>query len=137
MAYQPDFGALLAAALTLAACVPMPASAGEGDRVPVMIGGEPAIDACGALGAVANLQPVPGNSLSVRVGPGLEFERVDQLAPGARLWLCDRSGPWLGVVYAAGAEDCGVASPVTPREPYRGACRSGWVHERYVELLAG
>jgi hypothetical protein len=106
-------------------------------QVPVMIGGEADLDACGAVGTVSGLKPTPGNTLSVRSGPGREQTRIDGLAPGTRVWLCDRRGPWLGVVYGPPRADCGVSTPRPVRQPYRGPCSSGWVHESYVELFAG
>jgi hypothetical protein len=106
-------------------------------QVPVMVGGEADLDACGAVGTVSGLKPTGGNSLSVRSGPGREQNRIDGLAPGTRVWLCDRQGAWLGVVYGPPGRECGVSTPSAIRRPYEGPCSSGWVHERYVELLAG
>jgi hypothetical protein len=99
-----------------------------------MIGGEPELDACGATGIVAGLKPVPGNVLSVRAGPGVEFTRIGELRPGDRVWLCDRKDGWLGIVYG---ENCGVSTPIAERAPYTGPCKAGWVSERYVEPEAG
>jgi hypothetical protein len=106
-------------------------------EVPVMIGGDANLDACGAVGTVSGLKPTAGNTLSVRSGPGPEQERIDRLARGTRVWLCDRRGPWLGVVYGPPGVDCVVSTPRAVRQSYRAPCSSGWVHERYVELLAG
>ena len=106
-------------------------------EVPVMIGGEADLDACGTVGTVSGLKPTRGNTLSVRSGPGREQDRIDGLAPGTRVWLCDRQGSWLGVVYGPPGADCGVSTPRAVRRPYRGPCSSGWVYESYVELLAG
>ena len=111
--------------------------AAEATSRPVMIGGEAELDACGAIGAVSNLKPEPGNTLSVRSGPGLQFDRIDGLAPGTRVWLCDRQGDWLGIVYPAASADCGVTTQSAARRPYGGPCLSGWVYDRHVELLAG
>lgn len=107
------------------------------DRVPVMIGGERNLDACGATALVTGLQPVDGNLLAVRSGPGLHYSRINSLAPGARVWLCDHKGRWLGVVYSPSGEDCSVASPSAARRRYSGPCISGWVRDRYLTLEAG
>lgn len=107
----------------------------QGDRVPVMVGGDENLDACGGIGVVANLKPVAGNALSVRAGPGLQYASLDKLAAGTRLWLCDGRDGWLGVVY--GSTDCGVSTPVPDRRTYAGPCSSGWVYRKYVDLIAG
>lgn len=47
----------------------------------------------------------------------------------------------LSVVYgsdpAAGPGDCGVGAPAASVRPYSGSCRWGWVHSRYVTMIAG
>jgi hypothetical protein len=123
--------------LAIAVALPSEQSRAKQPQVPVMIGGEADLDACGAVGTVSGLKPTPGNTLAVRSGPGREQDRIDSLPQGTRLWLCDRQGPWLGVVYGPPGADCGVSTPRPVRQPYRGPCSSGWVHESYVELLAG
>lgn len=126
------------AASVIAVAVPSPQGRAKEPRVPVMIGGEGGLDACGSVGTVSGLKSTPGNTLAVRSGPGLEHNRIDGLAPGAQVWLCDRRGRWLGVVYGLSpGANCGVSTPRAMREPYQGPCSSGWVHESYVELFAG
>lgn len=115
--------------------------AAASDRAPppveVMVGGEPALDACGGTGTVAGLKPVSGNYLAVRAGPGLGFRELDRLPAGARLWICEQRDGWLGVVYGGADTDCGVATPGPVRGPYAGPCRAGWVSETYVRPEAG
>lgn len=115
---------------------PRPSRSDDVDRVPVMIGGDANFDACDALGTVSGLKSAPDNTLSVRSGPGRAFDRLDGLVAGTRVWLCDRKGDWVGVVYGP-ADRCGVAMPSPERRAYAGPCASGWVHGRYVELTAG
>ncbi|MBS0511615.1 MAG: integron [Proteobacteria bacterium] len=129
-------GALTAGATALA----MAAGHARADapaEVPVMIGGEAELDACASTGIVSGLRGGVGSFLAVRRGPGLRFATTDRLRNGARLWLCDARGGWLGVVYAADGRDCGVSSPQPARQPYRGPCTSGWVSERFVRREAG
>src|SRR5215475_3366497 len=80
-----------------ACTVLQPAQAGT-RSVPVMIGGEHDLDACGAVGVVAGLDSKPASTLSVRSGPGFQFDRIDRLTSGTRVWLCDHQSHWVGVV---------------------------------------
>jgi hypothetical protein len=103
--------------------------------VPVQVGGDADLDACGALGKVHGLDPNGDNYLSVRGGPSPRSKETDRLAEGDAFHVCDERGDWLGVVYGDGP--CGVGSPIAKRRTYRGKCRSGWVHGRYVQVEAG
>ena len=108
--------------------------------VPVHVGGDAQLDACGTLGAVTGLDPRGDNFLSVRSGPGGKpFGEVDRLHTGRQVTVCEQRGAWLGIVYAPGGRtiDCGTATPRPRATPYAGACRSGWVHRRYVRVIAG
>jgi hypothetical protein len=106
--------------------------------VPVMLGGDLDFDACQVIGAVKGLDPRGDGFLAVRAGPEAHYKMLDQLNNGQLLYICDSKGDWLGVVYDADPErDCGVGTPWAEREPYTGPCKSGWVHGRYVEELAG
>lgn len=108
------------------------------EAIPVQVGGEPTLDACGGYGAVTGLDPQGDNFLSVRAGPGTRHARIDRLGPDRPLWLCDRKGNWIGVVYATEPDqDCRVSAPQATRAPYDGPCKSGWVYEKYVTQLAG
>lgn len=126
--------AALAAAATGAGCKQPQAPALP--PVPVQVGGEAEADACGGLGQVANL--LKGGFVAVRDGPGTRFAERDRLFAGQAVWLCEESGAWQGIVYAADAQtDCGVATVQPKRAAYSGPCRSGWVFGRYVMVTAG
>ena len=103
--------------------------AGAGGPLAVTVGGDDGA-ACPLQGTVAGLRG--GSTLAVRAGPGTGFARVDRLANGSRVYLCDRSGDagWVGIVY--GAADCGLGGPITPPRAYAGACQSGWVRSNYL-----
>jgi hypothetical protein len=109
------------------------AYAGKGLPLAVTVGGDAGAAACPLQADVAGLSG--RSTLAVRNGPGTGFERVDRLANGTRVFLCDRSGDagWVGIVYASepGA-DCGLSAPITPARAYNGACRSGWVRSNYL-----
>lgn len=127
---------LLALAWTIA-IPPLPAMS-EG-AYPVLVGGDELSDACPSLGRVVGLDPKGDGFLSVREGPAPKERERDRLRSGASVTICDERGPWLGVVYSpnAGSVDCGVSSPRSARVPYDGPCRSGWVHGRFIEIVAG
>lgn len=107
------------------------------DSVPVMVGGEAELDACGGTGLVSGLQAVPGNGLVVRRGPGIGYAKVAVLTAGARVWLCDSRDGWLGVVFGAAGQDCWVSSPQVMHAPYKGPCTAGWVRGRFISPEAG
>lgn len=122
---------------------------------PVTIGEDgPQLDACGALGVVRGV--AVGKTLAIHAAPFREAKATAQLVNDARVHVCTRSldQKWLGVVVlpdasapdgdiAAGnavvAEqvDCGVSSPVDRRQAYDGPCKSGWISNGFVRLIAG
>ena len=99
------------------------------------------LDACLSLGQVKGLDPQGDNFLAVRAIPSADGAEKDRLGPGRMIFICDKAGDWLGVVYdpdpAAQPGDCGVGSPVETERPYVGRCKWGWVSSRYVEVIAG
>jgi hypothetical protein len=133
----------LSAALMLALVVP--AEAKTPAARPVMVGGQPGIDACPSVGAIIPLRKGGDGFVAVRAAPSVEAQRLDKLKPGRELLLCDQSadGQWVGVVYPEPwggpvVTDCRMASPVPgPARPYEGLCLSGWVARRYVTVIAG
>lgn len=90
-------------------------------------------DACSSYGTTQGLNPSGDNFLAVRSGPGTKYRMSDKLGPGDEFWICSERGGWVGIVY--GRNDCGVGSPARSG-PYRGPCSSGWVHGRYVSVIA-
>ncbi len=112
------------------------AIAGSNERS-VRIGGEADYDACGSTGEVRGLNASGDNFLAVRSGPGSKFAMIDKIHTGDPVYICDQHGRWIGIVYTSGDRDCGVSSPVARRQPYSGGCQSGWVHQKYIKLVAG
>ncbi|NNF80350.1 MAG: integron [Rhizobiales bacterium] len=124
----------------VAACgsVLLPTSARAGDSgVAVKVGGEAELDACGSVGEVHRLNPDGDNFLAVRIGPGSAHPMKDKLKSKTQVYMCDQNGAWIGIVYGPDDADCGVSSPIAERQSYSGACASGWVHGRYIKLIAG
>lgn len=106
-------------------------------RVPVIIQADTSFDACFGSGKVKGLDPNSESFLAVRSGPGLKFSRIDKLQTDDQVYLCAESGDWYGVVYTKSHQNCNVSTPWQKSLPYTGPCRSGWVHRRWIELLAG
>jgi hypothetical protein len=130
--------ALLALGLVTACNVAAPEKA---ERVPqIGLAGDD-LDACVSVGEVTDLIPGGDHFLVVRAEPSATGRAKDRLGPGRWLWLCDEAGEWLGVVYSAKPGEkpgeCGVGTPADRVRPYDGPCRWGWVHSRYVEVVAG
>nr|WP_298927865.1 hypothetical protein [uncultured Erythrobacter sp.] len=108
---------------------------------PVQIGFDgPRFDACAGYGRITNLNPRGDNFLLVRAAPSGNAEEVDRLGPGRGVSMCQQVGNWIGVVYAPLSDepvDCGTGSPVQSVRIYEGQCKSGWINENFVELIAG
>ena len=129
-----------AAALLLAGMATA-AIAATSERVPrIGLAGDD-LDACLSVGQVTGLNPRGDNFLAVRAEPSAGAPEKDRFGPGREFWICDEAGDWLGVVYGSdpgdGPGDCEVGSPVASVRPYDGPCRWGWVHSRYVTVIAG
>ena len=111
------------------------------DARPVRVGFDgPDFDACGSYGVITGLNPDGDNFLSVRAAPTSDAEELDRLTSGTGVSMCEQADGWIGIVYeASGAEGtgCGTGSPVPDVRDYDGPCRSGWVSQRFVELIAG
>jgi hypothetical protein len=119
-----------------AVAAPVPASKPR----PVLVGGDAEFDACGGVHKVIGLKARGDNFLSVRAAPSTSGKELDRLRMGRMVWSCDsiNEGEWIGVVYERRpGDDCGVGTPIAKRRPYKGACASGWVAGRFLELVAG
>jgi hypothetical protein len=111
----------------------LPAAFAQNLTVPVMEHAEGDLDTCG-LGEVTGLNPAGDNFLAVRTGPGSKYKMIDKLHTGDRVWMFDYKGEWIGVVYGSDSIEC---SPIRKDRPYAGPGRKGWVHKKFVRLLAG
>lgn len=104
-------------------------------EVPVILTAD-GLDPCG-LGMVKALKAGRDGFLSVRARPAAGGRELDRLRNGEQVYMCADKGEWIGIVYSRPRRDCGVTSPVPRKMAYAGKCRSGWVHRRWVELIAG
>jgi hypothetical protein len=126
-------------ALSLAAASGLSAQPAAKVDVPIMVGGSGMSDGCTSLGQIVGLDPRRDGFLSVRSGPGGKpYREIDCLYNGNQIFVCDERKPWLAVVDGRSADGtCGVSTPWPIRQPYTGPCRSGWIHSRYVRIIAG
>lgn len=130
-------GAAMATALMLPAA---PIGAAPPRAVPVQVGGDEVLDACGSLAQVRGLKADGDGFLAVRAGPGTAYAMLDKLGNGREVYLCDGNGDgeWFAIVYpTAPGMKCEVGSPIAKKRVYRGPCKSGWVRSAWVEVMAG
>lgn len=130
-------------------CLAMASAAAAGSPpparpVPVMVGGNSEMDACGSLMRIAFRTRAPGNFAAVRAAPSTSAAERQRLFTGQRVLACQTVGEWTGIVYRTpgdGNDDdisaCGVSSPIARRRAYIGPCASGWVASRLLALEAG
>lgn len=137
---HPYFAAMRFTILAATALIALVALSGATRRldVPITIEGDTKLDACAGEGQIVGLDPHGDGFLSVRSGPGGRPHReIDRLYNGNLVAICAKRGPWLGVIYGPKPIDCNVTTPWAIGQPYTGPCRSGWIHGRYVSILAG
>ncbi|WP_372423376.1 integron [Salinarimonas chemoclinalis] len=132
----------LIACVALAGLLTLPLPAGGQGRidVPVEVGGDGFLDGCWGIGQVVGLDPNGDGFLSVRSGPGgRQYREIDRVHNGQQVAICGEDGPWYAVVYSRTRDTsgCGVHTPWPVRQPYTGPCEYGWVHSRYVHVVAG
>ena len=78
----------------------------------------------------------PARHLLVRAGPGKAHAPTDRLTTGERIYICNESGVWLGVVYRRSGFPCkGAQEGLDIRQSVK--CRSGWVHRDWIEAISG
>ena len=101
--------------------------------VPVMERASDGLDTC-ALGQVTGLKADGDGFLAVRSGPGSGHAKLDELHNSDRVWLFDQKGEWIGIVYGVEELSC---SPVETDREVKTDGKKGWVHENWIEVLAG
>ena len=87
---------------------------------------------------MANLPGGSDDFLAVREAPSTDATRIDQLEDDAPFFVCDRQGPWYGIVYLSDGTlgepgECGLENSVGSPQAYSGACLTGWVFSKYVD----
>lgn len=105
----------------------------------------------GSIARIVGLRKGGDGFVSVRAAPSTKAAELDRLTASRHVIALSPPTDWskatfIGVIYQAVADD-GVSlfeacdfseAPIgTPFDrPYTGPCRSGWVHKRFVEVLA-
>lgn len=118
------------------------AAAAAKPDVPVIVGVEAELDACGSWAEVSGLNPKGDGFLAVRSGPGADYPMRDRLRAGDAFFVCyvSRDGKWMAIVYprkGQASDACDVSGAVPKAREYRGPCASGWVNATWVRVLAG
>ena len=120
--------------------------------VPVMDGGK-AIAQGGAVARIIGLKKGGDGFASVRGAPSLKGAERGRLTLGHPVYAINPYDDWkkatfISVIYLdakEGAEGgleaaCRIENPIPPTATaskiYTGPCKSGWVHKRFVEVLA-
>ena len=100
------------------------------------VGGEPNLDGCGATDVIRGVSRRGDGFLAVRSGSGTKYKMIDKFyRNGKNVTMCDDKGKWVGIIYG---KNCGEANDNIPkRKPYEGSCKSGWIFEKYIRLIAG
>lgn len=57
--------------------------------------------------------------------------------PVRRVTADEEDGDWLGAVYTSGDMDCRVSTPWPRTKTHIGPCKAGWVHKKWIALIAG
>lgn len=123
--------AILAVGFALAGLTPVYA---QNLDVPVMEIASDDLDTC-AFGKVSGLKADGDGFLAVRSGPGTGYSKLDELHNEDPVWLFEQRGSWIGIVYDVGYDmSC---SPIEADRPVPYPGRKGWVHEDWIEILAG
>lgn len=127
--------ALCAVSLSAA---PVAAQSFAAGSVPVQLEAMDGLDPC-SFGQINS--PEPDSAVMVLAGPSTDMDIVDYLAHEDKVWMCQVSDDFWGVVYAppgSGDIDCEVSgAELTATVNYSGPCSTGWVKAEWVELLAG
>lgn len=107
-----------------------------------------------AVARIVGLRKGGDGYVSVRAAPSTKAAELDRLTASRWVIALTPATDWddvrfIGVIYPTGDGDaaprplheaCGVSEspPTAPPfdRPYTGPCRSGWVHKRFVKVLA-
>lgn len=104
-------------------------------NVPILMHGSIGDDACPEKGRVIELGAEPESFLVVQSGPGeAPFREIGRLHDGDMVVVCEKLGPWLGVVYGSALLGCRTTILTPIEQSYTGPCEHGWVLARYISL---
>lgn len=120
--------------------------------VPIVDGGK-AIAPAASVAEITGLRKGGDGFVSVRGAPSTKAAEHDRLTLGHKVLAANPVDDWqkttfIGVIYVAAKDGaaggleaaCGIENPPAPtataRQAYSGPCKSGWVHKRFVKVLA-
>ena len=104
-------------------------------NVPILMHGSIGDDACPEKGRVVGVGSDSDSFLPVQSGPGeAPFREIGRLHEGDMVVICEKLGPWLGVVYGAALLGCRTTILVPVEQAYTGPCDHGWVMVRNVNV---
>lgn len=103
----------------------------------------------GAVSQIVGLKKGGDGFVSVRAAPSVKADEIGRLTQGRFVIATDRvkrgtEAGFVGVIYDQDdksekplIETCGLReTPPYDNGPYRGPCKSGWVAQRFVQVLA-
>lgn len=104
-------------------------------NVPILLRGSIGDDACPERGHVVEVGSEPERFLPVQSGPGeAPFREIGRLHDGDTVVVCEKLGPWLGVVYGTAPLGCQTTILVPVEQTYNGPCDHGWIMARNVNV---
>lgn len=128
------FSTLLLGIATIGATIGASSSSfAQSLEVPIIERAQDDLDTC-SFGQVARLKAGGDGFLAVRTGPGSKFRKIDEIHNGDDVWLFDQRGAWIGVVYGVSEVNC---SPIKQNRPVPHIGEKGWVHEKWIDVIAG
>ncbi|MCD2175301.1 hypothetical protein [Rhizobium sp. C4] len=115
---------------------------------PIVLDGEEIFPG-GAVSQIVGLKKGGDGFVSVRAAPSVKADEIGRLTQGAYVIATDRikrgtEAGFVGVIYNLDdksekplTETCGLReTPPYDKGPYKGPCKSGWVAQRFVQVLA-
>jgi hypothetical protein len=78
-----------------------------------------------------------GTYVTIRLGPGAQFKKLDRLHSGKEVYICDESGDWFKVFYSDSNGPCGSTSSNGLDVTKARGCHSGWVEKKWIEVISG
>lgn len=102
-------------------------------EIPIIERTDGDLDTC-SFAQVEGLKKGGDGFLAVRSGPSTSYDQLDELKNGDKVWVFDTKGNWVGIVYGNDNISC---SPIAEDRPVKARGKKGWVHQNWVQLLAG
>lgn len=104
-------------------------------NVPILMRGTIGEDACSETGKVIEVGEGTESFLPVQSGPGeTPFREIGRLHDGDAVKVCEKIGPWIGIVYGSASLGCRTTILVPVEQAYTGPCDHGWVMARNVTI---